>query len=506
MKRINKKASAMGGEAVIITAIVIIVLILGGMFLFRANLAARMKNLPGFTGPGAEDRVIEGVDEPFIFDCKYPIGYVDPQQRGKKTIHLLPLDEVKETGFESIRDQTAKASEKPYLKIDSEKIIYEEGRRLKTEIATIKQDTQLDRSRGHWGTIEIKNDMNSFIFNDWDIRLQGITSIPENLKDLKKNLKLLYNARYHPSTGLICGNPKIIESLKEAEKCVESCKIHGGECKKEGGGEADLGKIDCEDGEKCFRPQHSFDPDRHLGALIVNQIPEADQITTNTNWEFIINKPYAFSIKLMQGNQKNNFCYSIRTKTQNIKNYSFQGTYPQLEAIEFFSFNNLDEEQIIFSAWNPSLNKATIKIFTISIIENPQIEIDLRQETEERIEKRTINTFFRSEEVVKINLEDYFEPHSPFPRRNPEFYFKLEKEENKINIKRNSGNPFGFVNPDGFLWLEKSQFKTPMKTMKSLNSNLKFYTMEEETIGRITPKVYSKTNMVLNYSEMLKYL
>jgi hypothetical protein len=112
----------------------------------------------------------------------------------------------------------------------------------------------------------------------------------------------------------------------------------------------------------------------------------------------------------------------------------------------------------------------------------------------------------RSEEVVKINLEDYFEPHSPFPRRNPEFYFKLEKEENKINIKRNSGNPFGFVNPDGFLWLEKSQFKTPMKTMKSLNSNLKFYTMEEETIGRITPKVYSKTNMVLNYSEMLKYL
>jgi hypothetical protein len=516
MRKSNKKASAMGGEAVIVWIIVIAVLILGFIFVSRMGTDSWMKNLPGFQGPAEQDREID-IDLEIEFDCKYPIGKI-PIETGRRTIHLLDLKDVEETEFEDIDKQIYKATKKEYLKLTTDgEVLYSENEgnwwnfwQLKTETKAANTKEKIEKSKPtEWSTINFNSKLNSFIFNDWDNNLPGIHSTPENLKNLKKDLKLLYNARYHSSTELLCGNPTIIESLKEAEKCIESCKIHGGECKEDGGlGEINLGKIDCKDKKKCFRSQHSFDPDRHLGALIVNQIPEADQITTNTNWEFIINKPYAFSIKLMQVNQKNNFCYSIRTEQQDKTGYSFQGIDHNLEIIESFSFNNSNEGQIIFSAWSPSLNKATIIIFPILIKENPQIKIDLRSQTENRTTKetrRTINTLFITETIVKIRLKDYFSPYNSFPQRNSEFYFKLEKEENKINIKRNSGNLFGFIKPDGFLWLEKSQFKTPMQTMTILNKDLKFYT-EEEEIGIINPKVYSKTNMVLNYNEILKKL
>jgi hypothetical protein len=65
---------------------------------------------------------------------------------------------------------------------------------------------------------------------------------------------LLYNSRYHSSTGWLCGDPTIIGSLKEAEKCIESCEIYDGECKNSPPDDEDIEiqGVNCEKDQKCY--------------------------------------------------------------------------------------------------------------------------------------------------------------------------------------------------------------------------------------------------------------
>jgi hypothetical protein len=260
MRKINTKKGEIGSETIIIWIVVILLIILASTFLFRSRIDMILGNLPGFKGPGETDRIID-VDIPFEFDCKYPIGKI-PIEAGRRTIHLLKLEDIEEVEVGEIGDQLKKTQEKNYLQLTVDgNVLYSEREGKvwnlwlwKTETKTAEEE--IERKEGKptgWSTIRFSPNLNSFIFNDWDNNLPGISSTPENIASLKEDLRILYNARYLSDPGILCGSPEIIEALKEAEKCVESCEIYGGECKDSGGeGEIEIYEIKCENNKKCY--------------------------------------------------------------------------------------------------------------------------------------------------------------------------------------------------------------------------------------------------------------
>ena len=370
----NKKASEIGGEAVVVTSIVIIVLILGTLFLFRSNIDSWMKNLPGFTGPGDEDKET-GIDLPTIFDCKYPIGYA-PITEGEREIKLLDLHDVEETEFKDIEEKLKETEPTAFLKFDvDDKLKYVEFENYffgfggsESTLGTVEKQYGEDSKLDFWRKIIFEDQFKNFIFKDGDNSLPGLEKEPISPVQLKKDLRLLYNARYYPNPGWICGDEQNIKSLKEAGECIESCEIYGGECKTVNKKETDEFEIEianCIEDTRCYVKIGEKLTEDYLS---FSNIQADTYKTSNINSiepDDVVSILYgtldfsemkggtSFKFGLKETNSET-LCYFIRTNKKIIR----AGEY------NFLTSSYLDKKS---SPFTPDLRKKNEDIFLISV-------------------------------------------------------------------------------------------------------------------------------------------
>ncbi len=325
LRKLTKKAG-LESEGVIVWIIVIAVVLMAIIFIAKMNWSSIMKNLPGFKGEGEEDREI-GIDETILFECKYPIGYITP---GEKEFYFLNLKEVDETPLEEIGGKINNAQLANYLEIGFEgNIKYIEKEKTlgifggsETSIGNAKYKYSSTGKKEFFKEINFNENLYSFILNDWDNNLPGTKNeIGETqVSELKNNLRMLYDAKYYPNPGWLCANPEVIETLIEAEKCMGSCEIYGGDC-------IDLPEINSDWYYSTLKGGYLNKitgelVNKHVEKVDKNEYFYADESIYKTNNTELINNPNEIDSKSLATLEFNNKIYFI----SKVDNYYSLGT------------------------------------------------------------------------------------------------------------------------------------------------------------------------------------
>jgi hypothetical protein len=180
---------------------------------------------------------------------------------------------------------------------------------------------------------------------------------------IKEDLQILHNARYHSSTGRICGDEETILQLKEAQKCTESCEVYGGECKTFGlAGEIEIQGIGCGTGKKCFvRAGQNLEKD----SLEIKEF----QVKPGPSWESAIDQNNILIQNIIGGTPVvgikysitgENFCSLFRTNLIGLNKNFFKKEHN-------FYFENLkynqDKQKLLLIAAYPmgDLSKSVYK-------------------------------------------------------------------------------------------------------------------------------------------------
>ncbi len=400
LRKLNKKAG-MESESIIIWIVVIAVVILAMVFISKMDLGTIIKNLPGVKGPGEEDKMID-IDESLFFNCKYPVGII-PVQAGTRDIKLLNLQDIQETPFDKIEEQLKKADPATLLKMEVSgndyKLSYIERDYplfswfdSKTTTGSANPEYDETGKMIPWRKIEFREELRSFIFNENENTLPGLKEplYSTHLDQLRKDLRILYNARYHPSTGIICGDEEIIKQLKEAEKCVESCEIYGGVCKVDGEEEEIKinGKL-CKNGD-CFVKASEKLEDGELKILSVELTKDSNDRRFNKR-ENLLNKnslPISsfkmgdYNLDIQATNKDELICISYGNSLEAIYTETINlNSQPKL----IFGRDNIpleikSKELILFAIYEPSKQNFVYKTMKIESQEKTE---DIKKEINE---------------------------------------------------------------------------------------------------------------------------
>ncbi|MDD5193576.1 MAG: hypothetical protein PHF67_03230 [Candidatus Nanoarchaeia archaeon] len=265
-----------------------------------------------------------------------------------------------------------------------------------------------------------------FLDKDSQVYLKYKDFLP-SVGDLK-----IMNGAFLLGSNLLCKKEAQIEDLKTEAKCVDSCEIHNGVCKKFGYGEVILEGVFCKDGNLCFVKkveEKKEDTDMLLSSF--SYFDANQKISQDNSVEFEVGQVQSIGFSVLypkyKEEGKKSFCYELRSNDK-IFEIGYNNNLPENGVPKFFSMV-FDEHQkfIEIAVWDPTTDPVQ------KVLKRVEVKTKLNSDFEGLTPAS--NEKFR-EEIIYDSEREFYVADVPFRFENGlvTSTYKIDKYPKKIEI------------------------------------------------------------------------